>query len=413
MENGSDSTGGTGSATAAIIAFPKNRRLRALPKQVALTDLRASGIAKAGVPGVTHDTRLPGLCIRVSNAGCASWLWRRSVDGKAQQQVLGRVGAIKAEDARRAAEALNGKVAIGRDPKAETAAKRQAGKTLQAAFDEYLRSDLRPATIKGYRAYWKHAAGIAKMPLASITVDNLKALHARLSKTPGPTTANRVLAVVSAIMSREGRRGSNPAREVKRASEQVRTRRLSTEQLAALREVLRQQRGDVWADYFAVMVATGARRSTLAMMRWEQVDLARGVWTVPSTISKNRAETGIALTAEAAAVLKARQSATAGRTGAVTASGWVFASEDRRTARASATGHLVAPEKPLCRFLSLAGINATITCHDLRRSVGSLLAARGANAAVIAGALGHKSLASAKAYLHLDVDEVRGYLEGL
>lgn len=390
-----------------VVASQMRHRQRAEPRRMVLSDAKAMELAKAGIAGVTHDTRVPGLSIRISASGGASWLWRRFVNGRAQQQVLGKVGAIKAEDARRAAQVLNGTVALGRDPRSEAAARRQAKQTLQDAFKVYLHSGLRPATVKAYQAYWKHVGDIAERPLPSITPDELKALHIRLCKSPGPTTANRLLAVISAIMGREGRRGSNPAREVKRAREQVRTRRLSSVQLSSLRDVLRQHRGDVWADYFALMVATGARRSTLSAMRWDQVDLARGIWTVPSTMAKNKIETGIALTAGAVEILQAR------RKDVRDEQQWVFPSDKRRNGSASATGHVVSPEKPLLRFLALAGLPSDVTCHDLRRSVGSLLAARGANAAIIAGALGHKSLASAKAYLHLDVGEVRDFLEKL
>lgn len=45
--------------------------------------------------------------------------------------------------------------------------------------------------------------------------------------------------------------------------------------------------------------------------------------------------------------------------------------------------------------------------HDLRRTIGSWLAAAGASSFVIQKVLTHRSAASAKAYAHLDVEAVR------
>jgi integrase len=58
------------------------------------------------------------------------------------------------------------------------------------------------------------------------------------------------------------------------------------------------------------------------------------------------------------------------------------------------------------RLLQAAGI-ADLRLHDLRRTFGSRLAETGASGAVIAAAMGHKSLQSARSYLHLQVDAVR------
>lgn len=55
---------------------------------------------------------------------------------------------------------------------------------------------------------------------------------------------------------------------------------------------------------------------------------------------------------------------------------------------------------------STAGLKG-LRPHDLRRTIGSWLAAAGASSFVIQKALTHQSAASAKAYAHLDVEAVR------
>jgi integrase len=61
-------------------------------------------------------------------------------------------------------------------------------------------------------------------------------------------------------------------------------------------------------------------------------------------------------------------------------------------------------------LLKAAGIE-NLWLHDLRRTFGSRLAETDASGAVIAAAMGHKSLQSARSYLHLQVDAVRDAME--
>ena len=86
--------------------------------------------------------------------------------------------------------------------------------------------------------------------------------------------------------------------------------------------------------------------------------------------------------------------------------GWVWRSE-----KGAHSGHVAEPRKPLGELLRQAGGERHLSLHDLRRTVGSRLAANGANAATIQAALGHLSPQSAKAYLHLDVGAARRAVE--
>ena len=142
---------------------------------------------------------------------------------------------------------------------------------------------------------------------------------------------------------------------------------------------------------------TGARRGALQTMRWADLHLDDGVWTVPATWSKNGHELALALPGRAVEILRARQ--------ANASSQWVWPSQD------SASKHVVEPRKALARVLKAAGVGAKISMHDLRRTVGSRLAMTGANAATIGAALGHVSPQSARAYVHLTTEPVKEAIE--
>jgi integrase len=162
-------------------------------------------------------------------------------------------------------------------------------------------------------------------------------------------------------------------------------------------KVLDERRGELWPDFIAVALMTGARRGALQAMRWEDLHLDDGVWTVPATWSKNGGELAIALPARAVEILKARQTGATGQ--------WVWPSETAKS------GHVAEPRKALNRILKQAGVEAKLSMHDLRRTVGSRLAMSGANAATISAALGHLSPASARAYVHLTTEPVRAAIE--
>jgi integrase len=132
-------------------------------------------------------------------------------------------------------------------------------------------------------------------------------------------------------------------------------------------------------------------------MRWDDVDLRRATWTIPGNWSKHGDEVLVPLTSDATALLSDMKT----RRGAA---GWVFPSSR------SSSGHITEPKKAWTRLMKAAGIEG-LTIHDLQRTFGSRLAESGASGAVIAAAMGHTSLQSAKPYLHLQVEIVREHME--
>ena len=243
-------------------------------------------------------------------------------------------------------------------------------------------------------------------PLAELTAEELNELHRKIGRKH-KRTANKVAVLVAAICTAAGRRFDNPASDIKRYREMPRSRRLTPDETIRLRAVLETERRNetnsraMLAVFVTIALLTGARRSSIAAMRWQDLDLRHGraTWLMPAAWSKNHAELAVALTEEAAAILNTWK-------GRCTPGTWVFPSAD------AASGHVAEPRKGWERIKRVAGIEE-LSLHDLRRSLGSEAAAAGSNAAVIASLLGHISLQSAKAYLHLNTTEARAALEKL
>jgi integrase len=208
---------------------------------------------------------------------------------------------------------------------------------------------------------------------------------------------------------KSGRFADNPAREITKHPELVRTRRLSVEELSAVWKAIEgeNERG----DFFRLLILTGARRSAFCAMRWRDLDLAAGVWLVPVEWAKSKREMAIPLSGEAVRILKARKEKMGVNCAQLTDTGdgpkseWVWPSAN------SLTGHVVNPEDPWHRILKSAGVKEYATLHDVRRTLASRLAMNNVAPATISKVLGHVSLQSLKHYAHLDVTAGREAIE--
>jgi integrase len=183
--------------------------------------------------------------------------------------------------------------------------------------------------------------------------------------------------------------GANPATKIELHPEKKRKRFLEPAELPRLFAALKQEPSDDLRDFVKLALWTGARKSDILSMRWQDVSLADNRWRVPET-TKTGESYDIALTPEAVEILASRQGA---------AGQWVFPSR-------GATGHIVDLKGAWKKLLARAKIT-NLTQHDLRRTLGSYQAAQGASLTVIGKSLGHKSIQATSIYAQLDLDPVR------
>ena len=387
-----------------LVSFPVPKQPRSASKRVALTEQRVADLKAVGSTIYVHDERMPGLSVRVTKAGVKSYVFTKKVNGRFLRVTLGKTASMTLSAARGACSAHHGDIAKGVDIAAMRRSAKAAASvkamTLADAYERFLTlKDRRTSTTDDYKRLWRlHLPdSLKRKPLADVTPFDVEKLKAELGRKT-PRTANKVIVLLSAIMSKSGRWADNPARGVERFEEHVRTRRLNADELGRLWKELDAAEGSQWADFFKILILTGARRDALCSMRWQDLDLTSGIWIVPATWSKNRREMAIPLTNIAVAVLQRRQQDR-------TSSRWVWPSAEAKV------GHVVNPEKPWRAFLKAADIREKASLHDVRRTLASSLAKSGAAAAVISKALGHVSAQSAKAYVHLDVEPARLAIE--
>jgi integrase len=243
-------------------------------------------------------------------------------------------------------------------------------------------------------------------PYTAIDTGMVTRWHKQIGRDNGKHQADRVLAMVKTVFAvaidAAVIQGVNPAAHVHKffasAREYSRERFLSAVELGRLLRTLGEYHDADMSDFFMVALFTGARRSNVQSMRWDDMDRtdqANPKWTIPGTESKNKAPMSVPLLPPVLAILNRRyDDQQPGK--------YVFPAKKCN----SKTGHLTEPKKSWATICAKAGLK-DVRIHDLRRTMGSWQSLLGASMQVIGRSLGHKSMQSTEVYARLNDDPVR------
>ena len=359
--------------------------------------LTKSTVAALAVPKVKNaiywDADLGGFGLRISPHGTKTYfLQARTRTGRGIKVTLGRASRITTEQAREAARRHLAALDLGRDPAQELKDKRKAERERKVAPDlSALWRDfvvkhlpvLRETSRAAYESWWRvHIEPrLGRIKLADVTRAKVEQLHREVAAGSGGPTANRCLAVLSALLSHAEKLGlvaGNVCRGVSRTREHARERDLSDAELRRLIAFLPASSAPE-ARLVELLLATGARKGEALAARWS--DIRDGWWTVPAAVSKSKKVLRKPLNAAALAVL---------------------AKLDRR-------GELLFPEVTPSRlgkwWLAARAELGFADCHlhDLRHAAASLALNAGVPLAAVGAMLGHgvNSAGMTARYSHL------------
>lgn len=414
------------------------RRPAAPPPPAAAVDRRADSvrltresIAALPLPAdgerYVYDTACPQLAVRLRPGGKTFMLvmWDRQ-RRRAVKSTLGKIDVLTPEQARGKAQAMVAAVADGQDVRRPAAdgltmrklvemwhaekskANRTADEMRDKALDYLGRLEHRPvAEVKREHigAVHHHIATEARRRvLKRIDSGTDSELRSVEVGEPGiPATADKWLAIMSSVYgwaNGKGLVGDNPCKGIRKAfaaKEAARNQYLHGDALLRFWQVLEADKDADVRDLLLVALYTGQRKGNVLSMRWDDVDLAAGLWAIPASATKQKKQQTNPLSAQAQMIL-ARRHADAGTE-------WVFPAV--RSGADGEVGHMseTRPRDAWERITKAAGIEG-LRIHDLRHTAGSWLARLGANEAVRQKALGHQTPQMAARYSHLELDPV-------
>jgi len=286
-----------------------------------LGKLSARKVATLKTPGKYGDGA--GLWLYVREGGRRYWVFRFMRQGRAREMGLGSADLLTLKQARQRAHKARQMLAEGLDP-IEERRKMQAVSSM-ASFaecaEDFISSNEAAWSNPKHRAQWRATLAayafpmMGDKPVDAIGVDDvLRALTPIWSSKP--ETASRVRGRIERVLdfarARGLRSGENPARwrghldKLLPKHSRVRTVQhlpaLPWRKVPEFMEQLRR-RGGIAARALEFLVLTAARSGEVRLMRWAEVDLSIGVWTVPASRMKAKREHRVPLSKRALRIL--------------------------------------------------------------------------------------------------------------
>jgi len=340
------------------------------------------------------DVSCKGLMLEVRVSGGKTWYLRyRNARGKQRQLRIADVCDLSLEQARKRANELRSQIAMGQDPCEEKEIFRQIPTFEAFIDDQYL------PYVKSYKRSWETDVSLLKnhlLPrfgkryLDEVTRQDIVKMHAdRRASGAAPGSANRLLILMRYIFNLAvrwevaGIKG-NPTKGVPLMEENNQKERyLSVAEAQRLYDAVSHSENRMLQHIVPMLILTGARKREVLDARWQDFDVTRRIWRIPST--KSGKARHVPLSDGALGVLNHAPR----RDGC----DWVFANPD--------TG------KPFVSIFCAwntarrkAGLT-DVRIHDLRHSFASLLINSGRTLYEVQRILGHTQVKTTQRYSHL------------
>lgn len=382
------------------------------------------------------DSEMRGFGVRVTASGLKTFILQyRTSKERSRRLVLGRYGVFTLEQARNNAREKLVAIAKGQDP-AEASASSQKAKSVADVCDWYLaaaeagrilgrnRRPIKASTLAMDRSrIERHIKPLlGKRQVRSLRLADIEGAQADIAAgktakarcgskggatTGGPGVASRAMSTLHSLFEhgvRLGELDSNPAKGVRRLAGTPRERRLSSAEIIALGQAMREApaRGEHPTGLAAVrlLLLTGFRRQEALGLHRKWVNHEQGYVSFPDTKTGSQ----VRVIGQSASAFVAAQAEPQGRL-------YVFPSD-------WGDGHFTAIVATLNRLSADARLKG-VTPHTLRHTFASVAGELGFSELTIKALLGHAARGVTQRYVHIDeavrmaADRVSGEIAAL
>ncbi|WP_371219076.1 tyrosine-type recombinase/integrase [Orientia tsutsugamushi] len=362
---------------------------------------------------IIHHPYIIGLKLKISCVVCGgrvrkTWVLEQKFKNQSLKITIGEFPYVSIKEATKKAIELKTLMAKGIDPR-EVKRKQQIEeneKRLKARQDitfkqlcdkceEY--SKIYNTSSKGSTArIHNYGKQLFLKKINEVKRNDIEQIFNDISKEEKYATANLFLVTLRTMFNKAKKWGlieNNPTLGIELHKLQARERRLSYDEIGRFLQVLCGEKNTLIRDFALLALYTGARKSNVLEMEWDNIDFVRKIWHIPKT--KNGKAQNIPLTNEMIKILQARK--------LTSTSKWVLPSDN------SKSGHLEQPYEAWNRICKKACIK-NFKIHDLRRTFASCLSDIGAGQYIIRAALNHINFDSTSDYSIVSTELLREYM---
>lgn len=399
---------------------------------IKITTGTVSALMKSAKPNRTtfyFDDELAGFGLYRTTTGTGTFFaeFRPVAGGSKKRLKLGRVGTLKASEAREAARKAIANAALGKDL-AQSRSDERGSLTVKDLVSTYIEESVavnrKESTANLYRILLrKHVTPrLGTTKAVVLTRVDVQRAHAAMSRE-GRVTANRVVKLVSAAYgwgARHGHvpEGTNPASGIILNKEEGRERFLTAAEMLAIGAAMIEAetiglpvdagtakhapvgQRVVMSPYataaIRLLMLTGARLREILNLRWDEVDLDRGVLRLPDSKTGKK---NVYLPTAAVDIIK----------GLTRLGAFVIAGESAGTKKEKPRADLKRPWAAICKRAGVSGVRI----HDLRHTFASTGVGDQMGLPVIGTLLGHADPSTTARYAHLADDAARRAVESI
>jgi integrase len=256
-----------------------------------------------------RDRLTPGLVLRVSDTGLKVFYVCKRVNQQMRRFKIGPYPILSLHDAREKARELLRNIELGRYVEKAPHEEEQRMPTLAETVPQFIELYAKQRTKDWYgteRVLLKFSS-LYSRPIDAIKRADVVRVLDTIVANGTPSRANRALAAFKKLMNWCVDRGiieHSPVAKLGMPAEEVsRDRVLADEELRLCWQTAHLD-GYPFGPCVWLLMLTGQRRSEVSGMRWSEVDLDKGIWTIPRARVKNGTTHILPLSQLARAILR-------------------------------------------------------------------------------------------------------------